>query len=100
MRKLQIATILLKHAGLAGDTARGLVAAGKGFLSSGKHISDVMAAQGVHSPVAHFTAKALPLAAVAYGGKKAYESETAQKLRYRLALHKQRKAAEQQQRGR
>jgi hypothetical protein len=99
MRKVQIATLLLKHAGLAGDTARGLVAAGKGFLGSGKHISKVMAEHGVKSPTAHAAAKVAPLAVAAYGAKKAYESPTAQKLRYRWALRKQRKEMERAQRG-
>jgi hypothetical protein len=99
MRKIAIATMLLKRAGLAGDTARGLVAAGKGFLGSGKHISKVMAEHGVQSPLAHAAAKAAPLAIAAYGGKKVYESEPVQRLRYRYALRKQRKAMEQAQRG-
>jgi hypothetical protein len=98
-RKTQIATLLLKHAGLAGDTARGLVAAGKGFLGSGKHVSKVMAEHGVQSPLAHAAAKLAPYAVAAGGAKAAYESPTGQKLRYRWALHKQRQAMKRQQRG-
>lgn len=98
-RKLRVAAILLKHAGLAGDAARAAVAAGKGFLGSGKHISKVMAERGVQSPLAHAAAKVMPYAVAAGGAKKAYDSETGQKLRYRWALHKQRKAMEQAQRG-
>jgi len=99
MRKLQIAALLLKQAGLAGDTGRGLIAAGKGFLGSGKHISKVMAEHGVASPLAHASAKVAPYAAAAYGGKKAYESNPVQKLRYQWAVRKQRKAMERAQRG-
>jgi len=98
-RKTQIAHLLLKHAGLIGDTARAAVAAGKGFLSSGKHISDVMARQGVASPVAHAAAKLTPYAIAAVGAKKAYESDPVQKLRYRYAVHKYRKKMERAQRG-
>lgn len=98
-RKLQVAAILLKHAGLAGDAARATVAAGKGFLGSGKHISKVMAEHGVQSPVAHFAAKASPYAVALYGGKQVYESDPVQRMRYRYAMYKQRKAMEQAQRG-
>lgn len=99
MRRTQIAMMLLKHAGLTGDAARAMIAAGKGFLGSGKHISKVMAEHGVKSPLAHAAAKVAPLAAAVYGGKKAYESEPVQKLRYRWALHKQRKAMREAQGG-
>jgi len=98
-RRTQIAAILLKHAGLAGDAARAVAAGAKGFLGSGKHISKTMAEHGVQSPLAHAAAKAMPYGVAAYGGKKAYESETGQKLRYRWALHKQRQAMKQAQRG-
>lgn len=98
-RNTQIASLLLKHAGLAGDAARATFAAGKGFLGSGKHISKVMAEGGVQSPLAHFAAKAAPYAAAAYGGKKVYESDPVQRMRYRYAMYKQRKAMEQAQRG-
>jgi hypothetical protein len=95
MRNIQIATLLLKYASLAGDTARGVISASKGFLGSGKHISKVMAEHGVQSPVAHAAAKLMPYGAAAYGGNKAWESEPVQKLRYRYELYKQRKAMEQ-----
>jgi hypothetical protein len=98
-RKLTVAYAFLKRAGLAGDAARGLLAAGKGFLGSGKHVSKVMAEHGVRSPVAHAAAKLAPYAVVAGGAKAAYESPTGQKLRYRYALHKQRQAMKRQQRG-
>lgn len=98
-RKTQIAMSFLKQAGLAGDAVRATVAAGKGFLSSGKHVSKVMAEHGVKSPTAHAAAKASPYVAAALGGKAAYESEPAQKLRYRYAIHKQRKAMRRAQRG-
>lgn len=99
MRKIAIAVALLKRAGLAGDAARGLLAASKGVLGSGKHVSKVMAEHGVRSPTAHAAAKLMPYAGAAYGAKKAYESEPVQRLRYRYALHKQRKAMKQAQRG-
>jgi hypothetical protein len=99
MRKLQVALMMLKQAGLAGDAAHGLLAATKGFLGSGKHISKVMAQHGVSSPVAHAAAKLAPYGIAALGAKKVYESEPAQKLRYRWALHKQRKAMEDAQQG-
>lgn len=99
MRKLQIALMMLKQAGLAGDAAHGLVAATKGFLGSGKHISNVMAQHGVSSPVAHAAAKLMPYGVAAYAGKKAWESEPVQKLRYRYALYQQRKAMENAQQG-
>ena len=55
--------------------------------------------KGIQSPLAHGLAKATPWAIAAYGGKKAYESQPAQKLRYKWALHKQRKAMARAQRG-
>jgi hypothetical protein len=104
MRNRQIALEYLRKlaakGSLAGDVGRGLVAAAKGFLGSGKHISKVMAGHGVKSPVAHAAAKAAPYAVAAYGGKKAYESPTGQKLRYRLALWKQRREMKKAMRGR
>lgn len=97
-KRTRIAMLLLKHAGVAGDLAGTAVAAGKGFLSSGKHISKVMAEHGVKSPLAHGAAKATPYIAAAYGAKKTYESNPAQRLRYSLAVRKQRKAMERAQR--
>jgi hypothetical protein len=99
MRKVAIAMQLLKRAALAGDAARGLLAAGKGFLGSGKHISKVMAEKGVKSPLAHAAAKASPYAVALAGGKAAYESEPMQRMRYRYALYKQRKAMKRAQGG-
>jgi len=100
MRKTQIALRLLrKQASIPGDAANALLAAGKGFLGSGKHISKVMAEKGVKSPVAHLAAKAAPYAAAAYGAKKGWESEPVQRLRYKYHMHKQRKAMERAQRG-
>lgn len=99
MRASQIAMMLLKQAGLAGDTAKGLVAAGKGFLGSGKHISKVMAEHGVQSPVAHAAVKLLPYAVAAKGVQMVGQSEPVQRVRYQLALRKQRKAMEAAQRG-
>ena len=46
----------------------GAVGAGRGFLSSGKHISKVMAEHGVQSPLAHGAAKIAPYALAAAGG--------------------------------
>lgn len=93
MDKRAIALLLLKQANVVG----GVLAAGKGFLGSGKHISKTMAKSGVTSPLAHAAAKATPYAVAVYGGKRAYESDTAQKLKYRVALYKHRKAMKQQQ---
>jgi hypothetical protein len=98
-RKHRAAFLLLKTAGLAGDAARGAVAAGKGFLSSGHHISKVMAEHGVESPLAHAAAKTAPYLAAAAGGKAVYESEPVQRLRYKYHMYKQRKAMEKAQRG-
>lgn len=98
-RKSQIAYALLKKAGLTGDAARAMYAAGKGFLGSGSHISRTMAEQGVRSPVAHFAAKAAPYAVTALGLKKGWESDPVQRARYRYAVWKQRRAMEQAQRG-
>ena len=86
MRASQIATMLLKQAGLAGDAARGVLAAGKGFLSSGKHISKVMAEHGVQSPLAHAAVRIAPYAVAAKGVQMGWESEPVQKLRYRYAM--------------
>jgi|GEM_PF-3951405 len=95
MRKTQIASLLLrKHAGMIEDAARVAYAAGKGFMGTGKDISRTMAEHGVRSPAAHLAARALPYAVVAYGGKKAYESDPAQRLRYKYHMYKQRKAME------
>lgn len=94
MRKQQIALLLLKQAGLAGDAAHTLLAAGKGVLTSGQHVSDVMRQAGVRSPLAHAAVKAAPYAGAAYGAKKAYESEPVQQLRYKLQMRKQRKLQE------
>lgn len=100
MRATQIASLLLrKHAGLIEDAARTAYAAGKGFMGTGRHISNVMAERGVKSPVAHLAAKSLPYAAIAYGGKRAYESDPARRLRYKYQMYKQRKAMEKAQRG-
>jgi hypothetical protein len=102
-RALQIAFQLLRSTEKTAGVGQGLYAAGKGFLGSGKHISNVMTQSGVQSPTAHFVAKAAPYAAAAYGGVKAKEgienSETYQKLKYRMAVRAQRKAMEAQQRG-
>ena len=102
MRANQIAGELLRKEAKAG-VGRGLIAAGKGFLGSGKHVSKVMAQHGVESPVAHFMAKASPYAAAAYLGKKGVEkvqqSPTYQKLKWKLEERKQRKAMERAQRG-
>jgi hypothetical protein len=98
-RRRVVAFLMLKHAGLAGDTARGLIAAGKGFLGSGKHISKVMAEQGVRSPLAHAAAKVAPVAAAAGGAKAAWDSGPSQRLRYRYQMYKQRKAMKRAQRG-
>lgn len=104
MRDRQIALEYLRKMAAKGEmtrrTGRGLLAAVKGFLGSGKHISKVMAEHGVKSPVAHAAAKAAPYAVAAYGGKKAYESPTGQKIRYRVALWKQRRAMKRAMQGR
>jgi hypothetical protein len=104
MRTRQIAGELLrKEAGVAGDVARGSLAAAKGFLGSGKHISKVMAEHGVKSPAAHAAAKLTPYVAAGLGvqevGKKIKRSPTYQKLRWKLEERKQRKAMERAQRG-
>lgn len=100
MNARQVAYLYLrKHAGIVGDTAKGLVAAGKGFLGSGKHISRVMTEHGVESPLAHFAVRAMPYGVTALGAKAGWESEPVQRLRYRIAMYKQRKAMERAQRG-
>jgi hypothetical protein len=81
---------------------KGLGAAGKagvkGFFGIGKKMSDEMLAAGVKSPLAHAAAKAAPYAAALYGGKKAYDSPTGQRARYRVAVWKQQRAAKRAQR--
>jgi hypothetical protein len=99
MRSRLIAFELLKLASVGKDISKGLYAAGKGFLTSGKHISEAMAKGGVKSPVAHLTAKAAPAAVAAYGVKKGYESEPVQRLRYKIHEYKQRKAMEKAMRS-
>lgn len=102
LRSRQIAFELLRKEAKAG-VGRGVIAATKGFLSSGKHISKRMAEQGVESPTAHFLAKATPYALAAGGVKatkeKVERSPSYQKLRYKLHERKQRKQMEQAQRG-
>ncbi|MFW9801060.1 MAG: hypothetical protein ACFFFC_00285 [Candidatus Thorarchaeota archaeon] len=80
-------------------TGRGAAAAGKGFLQSGKLISKHMEQAGVKSPLAHGVAQASPYLLALYGGKKAYESPTGQKLRYKVQEWKARKAMERMQGG-
>lgn len=95
MRPAQIAYEMLRKE--AEGVTKGLLAAAKGFLLSGKEVSRHMAAAGVKSPVAHAAAKLAPAAAAVYAGKKAYESEPAQRLRYRVALWKHNRALKKAQ---
>ena len=101
MKARLIAAEFLRKEAKAG-IGRGLLAAGKGFLQSGKHISKKMAEAGVESPTAHFLAKSAPYLVAAGAAKKGVEktrqSETYQRLRYKLEERKQRKAMEQAQR--
>jgi len=105
MNKYRLAySVLIKEAqGLPTELAKGIMGLGKGatkaFFRSGKGLSRAMTEAGVTSPLAHAAAKSMPYAVAAYGGKKAYESEPAQRLRYRIAEYKQRKALEDAQRG-
>ena len=93
MNAHQIAYELLKKEGSASKAIlKGLGGATKGFFESGKLISKHMTEAGVKSPVAHGLAKAAPYAAALYGGKKAYQSPTGQRLRYKVREMKARRA--------
>jgi hypothetical protein len=86
--------LLCKEGSAARTFIKGTIGAGRGFLQSGKLISKHMEAAGVKSPTAHALAEIAPYAAALYGGKKAYESPTGQKLRYKIQEWKARRAME------
>lgn len=103
-RRHLIAHLLLrKEAGAAKKMLSAVVGAGKGYMGIGKAISDQMGKAGVKSRLAHEGAKLLPVVGAAVGAKKAYDSETSQKLRYKARLWKQKrqmkKAMRAQRRG-
>lgn len=90
---------VLKIAGSTRSAIKGIGAAGKGFLQSGKLISRHMAEAGVKSPLAHTLAKSMPYVATAYGAKKAYESPTGQRVRYKVQEMRARRAMRRAQEG-
>lgn len=101
MNAHQIAYELLKKEGSASKAVlKGLGGAAKGFFASGKTISAHMKGAGVTSPTAHLLAKTAPYVGAAYGGKKMYESPTAQRLRYKVREMKMRRAMKKAQRSR
>lgn len=91
-RTLLVAHLLLrKEASAAKKIMSAVVGAGKGYMGIGKAISDQMAKAGVKSRIAHEGARLLPIVGAAVGAKKAYESDTSQRARYKARVWKQKR---------
>lgn len=96
----QTAYRLLKKEGSASKAIyRGVKGAAKGFLESGELVAQRMAEQGVKSPVALAAAKAAPYATAIYGGKKAYESDPVQNLKFKIQNWQAERAMRNAQQG-
>ena len=93
----QLAYRLLQKEGSASKAIlKGVGGAAKGFLQSGSLMAKHMAEAGVKSPVALGLAKVAPYAAAGWAGKKAYDSPTGQRVRYKIQEIRARRAMRNQ----